>query len=134
MVGKQPDTCLISCIIYRADRKGTVGKMLKNKDQVAHDLAAAHAQPEGSVIKILRVTGPDEDAMFEPIKLLEVNVDTVADGIVPVFFGPDEEVPYPSVVIDVTPDEFRKIQSHELQLPQGWEIADLLYEYKKAAG
>ena len=41
----------------------------------------------------------------------------------PLYFGPAPAsgIPYPSVIVEVTPDEYLKIQSHELKLPAGWD-------------
>ena len=49
-------------------------------------------------------------------------------GIMPLHFGPAPAIgiPYSSTIIEVTPNEFRKIQSHELKLPEGWEIGEEL--------
>jgi hypothetical protein len=41
----------------------------------------------------------------------------------PVYFGPSESVPCPSIIIEVTPDEFERIKSKRLGLPSGWKIA-----------
>ena len=40
----------------------------------------------------------------EPIKLLEVNENTVAAGVMPLYFGPAPAsgIPYPSVIVEVT--------------------------------
>ena len=102
--------------------------MAKTKDQVALDLAESHAAVEPSIIKIVRIQGTQEGDESEPIKLLEVNSDTVADGIVPIIFGRSPGVPYPSDVIDITPEEFERVQAKELQLPEGWSIGDTLFE------
>ena len=71
---------------------------------------------------------PGDDVRAEPIKLLEVNADTVASGIMPLHFGaaPASGIPYPSIIIEVTPDEFDKIQSNEMKLPEGWTIGEEL--------
>jgi hypothetical protein len=48
----------------------------------------------------------------------------------PLQFGaaPSIGVPFPTVIVEVTPDEFQKIQAKELKLPSGWlasyEIAE----------
>ena len=76
------------------------------------------------ITRILRFTGRAEVEVLraEPIKLLEVNANTVPSGIMPLRFGaaPSIAVPFPTVVVEVTPDEFQKIQSQELKLPSGW--------------
>ena len=43
-------------------------------------------------------------------------------------FGPNPSsgFKYPSVILEVTPDEFEKIQTHELPLPEGWELGELI--------
>ena len=42
----------------------------------------------------------------------------------PLGFGPTPEagIRFPSVIIEVTPDEFEKIEAKELPLPSGWEF------------
>jgi len=62
----------------------------------------------------------------EPIKLLEVNVNTPETGIMPLHFGavPASGIPYASIIIEVSPNEFEKIRSNELKLPEGWAIGE----------
>ena len=47
-------------------------------------------------------------------------------GIMPLYFGPvpSSGIPYPSVIVEVTPDEFERIKVKELELPNGWAIAE----------
>lgn len=58
--------------------------------------------------------------------LLEVNENTIPSGIYPIQFGPapTSGIHFPSVIVEVTPAEFRKIMADELRLPGGWEIGD----------
>jgi hypothetical protein len=44
----------------------------------------------------------------------------------PLYFGPAPAsgIPYPSVIVEVSPNEFKKIQSDELKLPEVWTIGD----------
>jgi hypothetical protein len=98
------------------------------KAAVAKELARKHYQIEVGLTQVFRLTGSAEAevARGEPIKLLEVNENTVASGVMPLYFGPAPAsgIPYPSVIIEVTPDEFEKIKKQELKLPQGWTIAE----------
>jgi hypothetical protein len=57
-----------------------------------------------------------------------VNKNTVESGMMPLSFGPmpARGINFPSTIIEVTPDEFKRIQSHELRLPDGWEIREEL--------
>ncbi|MCX5672128.1 MAG: hypothetical protein NTU94_12490 [Planctomycetota bacterium] len=98
--------------------------MIASKENVALDLAQAHASAEPGIKKVYRLLGPNEDDEGEPLKLLEVNENTVEQGIEPIRFGPDpaSEVPFASVVVDVSPREFEMIRQGKLALPHGWKL------------
>ena len=85
----------------------------------------AHYEVEPGLRAIYRLEGPDPNDLR--IKLLEVNEQTVPTGIMPVGFAahPPSGLHYPSVVIEVTPEEYEAIQHKELTLPTGWQIRDL---------
>lgn len=77
---------------------------------------------EAAVVQGSRAAGGNGDT----IKLLEVNENTIPSGVVPIQFGPAPEsgIHFSSVIIEVTPQEFQRIQASELPLPEGWEIGD----------
>ena len=87
-------------------------------------LARAHFEIEPGLRAVYRLEGPDPNDLR--IKLLEVNELTVPTGIVPVGFPPHPAsgLHYPSVVIEVTPQEYEAIQRNQLYLPDGWEVRD----------
>ncbi len=98
---------------------------MANKQEAARKLAQAHYLVEEGLVGVFRIVSKAEtDA--EPIKLLEVNRDTVPTGIMPLGFdaAPERGIPYPSVIVEVTPEEYRQIQSAVLRLPNGWQIAE----------
>jgi hypothetical protein len=101
---------------------------MPTKDEEARELARKHYQVEAGVTLIFRVTATAEVEVrpTEPIKLLEVNENTVPSGIMPLQFGPSPAsgLHYPSVILEVTPDEFQQIQDQELMLPHGWRVGD----------
>jgi len=97
------------------------------RNAVAKRLAEAHYTVEPVIAEIFQLLAPGEqDAQREdePIKLLEVNPDTPPVGIVPIEFGPDfrADIPYPSIIVEVAPDEYRRLKQRKLKLPNRWRI------------
>lgn len=103
---------------------------MPNKTHEARKLAAAHYEMEEGVTQIFRILGGTEAERRpdEPIKLLEVNEYSIPSGVMPLHFdaAPARGIHFPSVIIEVTPEEFNEIQLHELELPEGWTLGDLL--------
>lgn len=101
---------------------------MPTKDEEAVELARKHYQIETGLSQIFRITGSAEVEFrpTEPIKLLEVNENTVPSGIMPIQFGPSPAsgLHYSSIILEVTPDEFQKIQNQQLELPHGWTVGD----------
>ncbi len=99
---------------------------MPTKDEEAVSLAQMHYEVETGLSQIFRITATPEAEVrpTEPIKLLEVNENTIPSGIMPIQFGPSPAsgLHYSSVVLEVTPDEYRKIQTEELRLPHGWKV------------
>lgn len=97
-----------------------------NKDEQALRLAQAHFAVEAGITRIFRICGSADAELSqeEPIKLLEINRDTIPSGIMPLQFAPSPAsgVHFPSVIVEVTPDEFEKLSRHELRLPEGWTL------------
>ncbi|HET9956156.1 MAG TPA: hypothetical protein VFQ61_16730 [Polyangiaceae bacterium] len=101
---------------------------MPEKDEIARVLARAHRDVEPTITRIVRIVGPNEADGGEPIKLLEVNSAAVASGIWPIAFTPDPpDIPYGSVVVEVTPDEYAAIVTDRLTLPPGWTLGDQLF-------
>ena len=99
-------------------------------EEVAKLLAQRHYSFEPSITEIRTpcAAGPSDSGQNEPIKLLEVNANTVPSGILPLRFdaAPGSGIPYPSVIVEVTPDEYEKIKNNELRLPDGWFLGPVL--------
>ena len=101
--------------------------MPHSKEEYARELAQRHFAVEPGMKRIFRLLKPGEDEqdLHEPLKLLEVDEETVAAGVQPLGFGAHtaQGRSYPPVVvIVVTPDEYEKLKRNELVLPNGWEI------------
>ncbi len=121
--------------IHFADSEEAV---VKEKAAVAKEIARKHFEVEAGLTTVFRITDKAENEInrAEPIKLLEVNENTAPSGIMPLHFGPAlaSGIPFSTVIIEVTPDEFQKIQAHELKLPEGWEIGEELPKPPAVAG
>ncbi len=75
--------------------------------------------------RIIRLYAPSEgdNDSKKPLRLLEVNEDTMPAGIQPLYFGVEESEDGcypPTIIIEVTPEEFERIEKGELVLPEGW--------------
>ena len=101
-----------------------------SRDEQAQALAAAHYRIEAGITGIYRLLAGTEveSRPGEPIKLLEVNHDTIATGIMPLEFAPvpDQGWPFTTVIVEVTPAEFEDICHRALALPSGWQLGELL--------
>ena len=103
---------------------------MHNKDEEARKLAAVHYEMDADIVHIYRINNgtATEKQPDEPIKLLEVNRDTIPAGIMPLGFFPCPErgLHFPYAIVAVTPNEFRKIKTKKLKLPKGWTVGELL--------
>jgi hypothetical protein len=112
--------------------------VFEEKARVAKELANKHYQVEPGLTRVIRFSGPaDVEAVpAEPIKLLEVNLNTVPSGVLPLRFGPSiaNGITFPSIIVEVTPEEFEQIKAKKLSLPPGWDIEDELPRVESAAG
>lgn len=102
--------------------------IIEEKERVSKYLAQKHYQTEEGLTRIFRLTvGADVEVKpAEPIKLLEVNNNTFPSGVMPLQFGPVSAsgIPFSSVIVEVTPMEFAKIENQELKLPGGWSLGE----------
>ena len=109
---------------------------MEKKSAIAQALASLHSEtvPSIELIQRLLASKLTEQSEQEPVKLLEVNPETSASGIVPIAFGADPpEVLHPSVVVEVTPEEYEKVKRGDLSLPAGWTLGEVLFRANTAA-
>lgn len=101
---------------------------MQSIDQAATALALKHYEIEPGITQIFRLQLPADSLPGHTVGLLEVNQDTVPGGIIPLYFAAnaDAGVVFPSTIVEITPDEFSKMQTNELQLPEGWVVRDLI--------
>lgn len=93
----------------------------------AREIAASYAAASPAVCQVYRCDGQNEG--HGPILLLVSDEDTLAAGIVPVWFGAERELRgAPVCVVLVTPQELDQINEGVLLLPESWVSRELLYE------
>jgi hypothetical protein len=93
--------------------------------EVAKELADAHRAEDPETQEVFVANAHDE------VRLVEISGvvgSTEAQKIFPVRFAqrPDLGVPYDSVVVLLSPDEWKEVRAGRLLLPPGWgSVADL---------
>jgi hypothetical protein len=102
--------------------------VLRDKAIMARELARRHAELEPGLKRVIRCSGSAEVEVnpVEPIKFVEVNVNTIPSGVVPLRFGPvyASGLPFPSTIVEITPEEYQQLQAQTMRLPEGWNISD----------
>lgn len=91
------------------------------------------AEPTMVAIREIRATADERGIGREAICLLEVNEATESAGIMPIAFGPSRDVPFPCVILEITPSEWAEVERGALPLPDGWTVGEVLYQRKKAS-
>jgi hypothetical protein len=95
-----------------------------NKDEAARRLIEWHFRVEPYLREVYRMLAEDEDAQGEPIKLLEVNEATIATGSIEAFgFTPTDEIPFMTVIAEVTSDELEALRDKPGAFPKGWSLS-----------
>jgi hypothetical protein len=109
---------------------------MRTKDQTAKLLADAHFRLDEGITRIFRIMEADEGDRLKPVKLLEINPMTAEVGISPVGLSadPGRGIAYPSVIVEISPDEFEQLRRGELNLPHDWRLGEELFPEHRAAG
>lgn len=94
------------------------------KDVAARRLIEWHFTVEPELREVYRILMENEGSQEEPIRLLEVNAATVPTGnVVPFAFSPTQEIPFRTVIAEITPEELDWLRSHPETLPEGWSLS-----------
>lgn len=96
-------------------------------EAAAQKLAQQHYRLQPEITEIRTVGNGFVEQTQGAIKLLEINPSIPASGVaMPLGFKamPASGIPYPSIIISVNPEEFRRIESGEMLLPPGWNIQE----------
>lgn len=94
------------------------------KAAAASRLIQWHFTIEPELSEVYRIVLDDEGSQGGPIRLLEVNAATVPTGsIEPFTFSPTKEIPFRTVIAEITPEELASFQSNPESLPKGWSLS-----------
>ena len=106
--------------------------MTKTREQTAQELADWNFEIEPDQTKIYWLT-PGSEQEGAPIQLLEVSGSaspslsgSLNPGRVTAFeFGPGQDIPYHSVVAEITASELVRVKAGLLEPPDGWSLKNL---------
>ena len=90
---------------------------------VATRLAAAHQKEDPATSDVFLAKGEEE------VRLVEISKSVGNTGeVLPFRFGPrvDQDIPYPSVIVVLSPEEWQLVKDGKLKLPDGWGDAGSL--------
>jgi hypothetical protein len=95
-----------------------------DRDSMAKWYATEHLNTDPGIVKIYYLPTNSGD---REIRLLEVNklmAERTEDALEPIDFGVDrgQHTEHHLFVLDVTPEQWERIESGELQLPSGWSL------------
>lgn len=94
-------------------------RIMKSVNEVAKSLAMAHKRADPDIQQVYLI----EDPAGAEVRLLEVSGSVGFTGaVMPFRFAarPDLDVPYPSVVVLLSPEEKELLDRKELELPAAW--------------
>ncbi len=111
---------------------------MRTKEEVTRRLADYRYSVEPSMKVLYRIRhklSDRESSLSEPIKLLEINTEGIAAGILPLGFDadPNEGIDYPYIIVEITPDELGQIQNKQLNLPENWIIGEPILRAERVA-
>lgn len=109
---------------------------MRTKAETAQIVADIYFQIDQGTRRVFRVIGGDEANEEKPVRLLEVNDITPEAGIMPLGIpaAPDLDVHYSTIIIEISPGEFERLQRGELVLPHGWKLGEELFQTNETAG
>lgn len=103
---------------------------MPTKAEVTRELVREHFRIEEGLDRVAVMRATESD----PIKLLEVNANTLSTGNVEVFsFSPTREIPFVTEIAEITPEEFERLQGRTIRAPAGWSIEDVVEVIERPA-
>ena len=106
---------------------------MTDKNAAAEALIRWHFEVDPALEVVYRAIGANEDDPNEPIKLLEVSPESVTTRDFVAFgFSPTEDIPFRTVIAEVTPDGLARFE-REGKLPPAWSLTQAKRYLRQAA-
>jgi hypothetical protein len=98
--------------------------LLTKKGEIAVQFGLGLKEKDPNIIHVYRILSHLENDPAEPVKLLMVNLKTSPVGIIPieVMLEPINGETYRITIVEITPEEWGKIQTQEIQLYPDWKV------------
>jgi len=97
-------------------------KVSEVSDPNIREIARLHFLMDDSIERIIWFQNKDH----KEVQLIEVNRTALPIESVETFLIPEsEEIALPLLITDVTPQEWERIQSSEIKLPDGWDLTHI---------
>ena len=88
-------------------------------EEVVCQLVQSHFEIEEGIDEIIWL----RDGENKEICLIEINRNTLPIGnVLPFYFAPSKDVPFPVRIADVTPQEWKQVRSGDIPLPPDWTL------------
>ena len=101
-----------------------------HKLEVARKLASSHVAVDELVDEVFLLESASDEDKSQPIRLLEIVDGTIERGVEPIGFPAmeDKGIPFKSVIVEVSPQEFRQLKSEPFVLfrSERWTIGPRL--------
>lgn len=103
-----------------------------NRDSMAHWYATEHVKTDPGIVAVYYLptnAGEREIRLIEVNKLIGARND---DALEPIDFGIDTgmETAHKLLLLDVTPEQWERIQIREIQLPGNWSLDNVVHYYE----
>lgn len=91
-------------------------------ESVVRRLVQSHFEIEEGIDEIVWL----KDGVHQEIRLIEINRSTLPTKSVEVlYFSPNQDVPFPVRIADVTPQEWKQVQRGDIPLPPDWSLQQI---------
>lgn len=108
---------------------------MPDRQEAMQQLARDRYLYEDGIETIHSIKSKDGDKPEDPIRLLQVNTNTTASGIVALRFPPTPASGnFPTIIVEVTPGEYRDIKEEKLKLPVDWVVGEEIPREDRAEG